>query len=125
MNRGRETIFVYGTLRRGGSHHWRLAEAEFIDAGTVAGAIYRIDWYPGLVLGGGLVHGEVFAVESDLLAELDAFEGIAADEVAGSEYRRVAATVSTPQGDLTAWLWEWTGPVQDVRRISSGDWLAG
>ncbi|MEO8614231.1 MAG: gamma-glutamylcyclotransferase family protein, partial [Luteolibacter sp.] len=43
-------VFVYGTLRRGGSNHFRMDGAEFITAGRIAGRMYKIDWYPGLVL---------------------------------------------------------------------------
>ena len=34
-----EMVFVYGTLRRGGSNHFRMAQASFVAEGTVRGAI--------------------------------------------------------------------------------------
>jgi gamma-glutamylcyclotransferase (GGCT)/AIG2-like uncharacterized protein YtfP len=121
-----ELVFVYGTLRRGGSNHFRMAGAEFISAGTIMGRMYRIDWYPGLVLdeAGGEISGEVYAVDGDLLAALDAFEGVSASESEGSEYRRVQTTVVQQNSEtLTAWVWEWRGVVSEDRRISAGDWL--
>jgi gamma-glutamylcyclotransferase (GGCT)/AIG2-like uncharacterized protein YtfP len=121
-----QLVFVYGTLRRGGSNDFRMAGAEFITAGTVAGRIYRIDWYPGLVLddAGDEIHGEVYAVDEELLADLDLFEGLSAGEIEGSEYRRVPATVVCKDSRiLTAWVWEWLGITDESQRLHDGDWL--
>jgi gamma-glutamylaminecyclotransferase len=118
MNQSDELLFVYGTLRRGGSNHFRMAGARFMAAGTVRGRIYQIDWFPGLILdaAAGGVRGEVFAADARLIAQLDAFEG--------TDYRRVRAVVTTDDGEsIDAWLWEWLGAVDETRRIVSGDWL--
>ncbi len=121
-----QLVFVYGTLRRGGSNHFRMVGAEFIAAATVAGRMYRIDWYPGLVLDdkGAEIHGEVYAVEPELLAVLDVFEGLSAGEIRGSEYHRIHATVMRRDSQpVTAWVWEWIGITDEASRISDGDWL--
>ena len=113
-----ESLFVYGTLRRGGSNHFRMAGARFVAAGTVRGRIYQIDWFPGLVLNAaaGDVRGELFAANADLIARLDAFEG--------GDYRRVRAMATMEGGEsIDVWLWEWLGNVDETRRIASGDWL--
>jgi gamma-glutamylcyclotransferase (GGCT)/AIG2-like uncharacterized protein YtfP len=122
-----ELVFVYGTLRRGGSNAFRMDGAEFVGAGEASGKLYAISWYPGLVLCGGsdAVKGDLFRVGASQLAVLDEFEGISADEIEGAEYRRVKAGATTGSGEsLTAWVYEWIGPVQENRRILSGDWLA-
>lgn len=125
MNGGRELVFVYGTLRRGASNHWRMDGAGFVASGTVTGVMYRIDWYPGVVLGGNQrVRGEIFDVGQDQLAALDAFEGVSAAEVAGSEYRRVKTAVLTDGGEIEAWIWEWIGPTDGARPVRDGDWLS-
>ena len=125
MSAARELVFVYGTLRRGASNSWRMDGAEFVADGTVDGRIYRIDWYPGLVLGGtSRVIGEVFAVTPEHLAALDEFEGVSAAENTGSEYRRVKAKVATAGWTIEAWAWEWIGPLDESKRVRSGDWLA-
>lgn len=114
-----EPVFVYGTLRRGGSNHFRMAGADFVSAGTVTGRIYRVDWYPGLVLdeAGDGIAGEIYQVAPAMLQELDRFEG--------AEYRRLQAKVRLPDGaTVCAWLWEWLGPADENRRITSGDWLS-
>ncbi|RPJ35562.1 MAG: gamma-glutamylcyclotransferase [Verrucomicrobiaceae bacterium] len=116
-----ESVFVYGTLRRGGSNHFRMDGAEFVAAGTVRGRLYHIDWYPGLVLdeNAGEVPGEIHQVSAGMLDELDRFEG--------PQYRRVRVEVNgggDHRSPLSAWLWEWLGPVDEGRRIISGDWLS-
>lgn len=126
MHPSPQLVFVYGTLRRGGSNHFRMAGAEFLSEATVTGRLYRIDWYPGLVLdeAGGEIHGEVYSVGPELLADLDVFEGVSAGEVEGSEYRRIESVVMQRNSQpLTAWVWEWRGMTDESRRLTDGDWL--
>ncbi len=126
MDPSPQLVFVYGTLRRGGSNHFRMAGAEFIAAGTITGRMYRIDWYPGLVLddAGDEIHGEVYLVTPEQLSTLDIFEGLSAGEIEGSEYRRVETTVVRQDSrTLTAWVWEWLGFTDESQRLTDGDWL--
>ncbi len=118
-------VFVYGTLRPGGSNHFRMAGGRFVGKGWVRGRLYRIDWYPGLMLDeeAGEVKGEIFEVTTEQLHELDVFEGLSAGEVEGSEYRRVLTEVTDGEKTTHAWVWEWIGPVDETRLIASGDWL--
>lgn len=113
-----ERVFVYGTLRRGGSQHFRMAGAVFVAVGSVSGRVYRIDWYPGLVLdaAAGSVAGEVYDVSAELFARLDEFEG--------GEYRLVRVRVQAGQEEMeNVWVWEWRGVVDGYPRIDHGDWL--
>lgn len=121
-----EPVFVYGTLRRGGSNAFRMDGAEWVGPATVGGALYRISWYPGLVLDDeGRVTGEVYRVGPELLRALDEFEGLAAGEIEGSEYRRVKVEALLGEGEeLEAWVYEWKGAFDEDERIQSGDWLA-
>jgi gamma-glutamylcyclotransferase (GGCT)/AIG2-like uncharacterized protein YtfP len=125
MNASSELVFVYGTLRRGASNHFRMHGAEFVRSGVLRGRMYRVGWYPGLVVdvqGDDLV-GEIYAVGPEQLAALDLFEGLSAGEIEGSEYRRVRAAVTGGESPLEAWVWEWLGPVDERQRIAGGDWL--
>jgi gamma-glutamylcyclotransferase (GGCT)/AIG2-like uncharacterized protein YtfP len=127
MSAPRELVFVYGTLRRGGSNHFRMDGAEPVTDGRISGKLYRISWYPGLVLddAGDDIIGEVYAVDPEMLGNLDAFEGVSAGETQDSEYRRVQTTVTRADGEtLTAWVWEWLGAVDEAQRLDHGDWLA-
>ncbi|MBK1882620.1 gamma-glutamylcyclotransferase [Luteolibacter pohnpeiensis] len=113
-----ELVFVYGTLRKGGSNEFRMEGCRLIGSATVAGSIYRIDWYPGLLLhsGNGQVRGEVYEVGAASLKDLDAYEG--------DEYRRLKAKAQLQDGTLQeVWLWEWLGEVDPAAKITTGDWL--
>ncbi|MDH4444114.1 MAG: gamma-glutamylcyclotransferase [Akkermansiaceae bacterium] len=126
MQEPRHLVFVYGTLRRGGSNHFRMAGAAFVAAGSIIGRMYRIDWYPGLILdpSGYEIQGEIYQVDGPMLAALDVFEGISAGEIEGSEYRRVATEVVQHDSQVvSAFVWEWLGMVDESQRISGGDWL--
>lgn len=114
-------VFVYGTLRRGGSNHFRMEEADFVASATVRGRLYRIDWYPGLLLddSGDDVIGELYQVSAEIMESLDAFEG--------PEYRRVMTEVQSGgdhRSPQAAWVWEWLCPCDEKQRILSGDWLS-
>ena len=113
-------VFVYGTLRRGGSNHWRMAQARFVAEGVLRGRLYRIDWYPGLITdeNAEAVKGEIYRTDDETMAALDEFEG--------SEYRRVKNAVEIVYNGflIEAWIWEWLGEVDESQRIASGDWLA-
>jgi len=119
MSDDRELVFVYGTLRKEGSNHFRMAGAVPAGGASVAGRLYRIDWYPGLVLdeGAGPVWGGLYEVEAQKLAELDAFEG--------EEFERVRAVAEKGFEiyPTECWLWEYRGAVSEENRIPSGDWI--
>jgi gamma-glutamylcyclotransferase (GGCT)/AIG2-like uncharacterized protein YtfP len=121
-----EPVFVYGTLRRGGSNHFRMDGAEFIGGGSIAGKIFRIDWYPALVLGGQCaVMGELYHVHAEQLRALDVFEGIVPSEGKSREYRRVKVEVALASGEKeSAWVWEWIGSLSAAVALDTGDWLA-
>jgi gamma-glutamylaminecyclotransferase len=73
-------VFVYGTLKRGGSNHHYLAGQSFVgNARTAPGfTLYNLGGYPGMVRLGddtGGVSGEVWSVDGECLAGLDALEG--------------------------------------------------
>ena len=122
---GWQQVFVYGTLRRGGSNAWRMAGATCLGAASVAGHLFRVSWYPALVLDpvSGPVAGELWQVSPSLLEELDRFEGVSADG-AGGEYRRLRAALRLADGSAAeAWVWEWSAGVEGLSRIEGGDWL--
>jgi gamma-glutamylaminecyclotransferase len=75
-----QLLFVYGTLKRGGSNHRQMAGAEFVgSARTTRGyRLFNVGGYPALVrdpLGQLEIHGELWKVDADGLAALDEFEG--------------------------------------------------
>ena len=121
MKDAHEMVFVYGTLRRGASNHFRMADSRFVAEGKVRGKLYRIDWYPGIVVdeNAGPVMGEIFETDALTIAALDEFEG--------NGYRRVKIAVEWVDAGESftaeAWIWEWLGETREDQRIAS-DWLA-
>ena len=77
------TLFVYGTLKRGCRNHGAMRGAEFVgEAWTTPGyLLVNCGSYPGLVRAGNqqagmAIHGELYLVSEEKLAELDRFEGV-------------------------------------------------
>lgn len=112
-------LFVYGTLRSGGSNHWRMANASFFSAAITHGSLYCIDWYPGLVIdqSSSIVYGELYYCDELLLQKLDDFEG-------DIEYDRQKRIVKTPDGqEIEAFIWVYKKSIDTFTKITSGDWL--
>ncbi len=75
------TLFIYGTLKRGGSNHVFLSGQSYLGpARTTPGfTLYSLGDYPGMVrLPGDTtgVTGELWSVDDTCLAELDRLEGL-------------------------------------------------
>ena len=90
------TLFVYGTLKRGGSNHHFLADQRFLSiARTVPGfTLYSLSAYPGLVPSPddrAGVTGELWSIDDACLVRLDELEG-----TAEGLYRRAPITLAEP-----------------------------
>lgn len=120
-----EYVFVYGTLRRGASNDFRMDGARFLGRGTVRGRMYRVSWYPAVIVGGEeRVHGEVYEVDERHLVALDRFEGIGPEASEPMEYERVRVMVQMEGGgQKEVWIWNWIGVGQDKSAIPGGDWI--
>ena len=112
-------LFVYGTLGKGASNHFRLEGCKLRGEAWVLGHLYPIDWYPALLLDddGVPVRGEVYEVERAMLRKLDSFEG--------AEYERLKSRVHLKDGgEVEAWLYEYRGEVEGMRELVPADWLS-
>lgn len=117
-------LFVYGSLRRNAEQvaHPLLVDAAFLGRATVAGTLYSVAWYPGLVLAGeGKVHGELYELPvtraDAILHSLDDYEG-------GGFRRRKVTAALTSGGWCDAWTYAYIGPVHALEVIASGDYGA-
>lgn len=121
-------VFVYGTLRRGGSNditrfrpapRW-LGEAE------IAGSMYDFGRYPGVVLGGpGRVVGEVYVISAALERVLDEIEEVYPQQ--SDEYFRREVSVTLGSQWVTCLVYAINPRHVQARRaplLSSGDWLS-
>lgn len=125
-----DLLFVYGTLRRdcsSGAHANYLAGAQFIDRANINGKLFRVSYYPALVLdeNAGPVTGELYRLTSpEQLARLDGYEECTYPAQPGQEYQRLAVQVKTNAGAyLTAWVYAYQHPCDNLELIASGDFL--
>jgi gamma-glutamylcyclotransferase (GGCT)/AIG2-like uncharacterized protein YtfP len=119
-------LFVYGTLRRGGSNDIaRFAPApDHVADSSIAGTLYDLGSYPGAVLGGtARVIGEIYAITSALEAQLDVLEEVKHDD--SGEYIKREAKVQAGAEELMCLVYE-IHPKRVAGRpvIAGGDWLA-
>lgn len=118
MNR----IFVYGSLKRGGSNHALLQGQSFLGtARTAAGfRLFDLGDYPGMVAWPGDttgVEGEVWAVDAAGLARLDQLEG-----TAEGLYRRAPVALLAPFAGQTVETYFYLHPI-DGRRDAGSVWI--
>jgi len=120
-------VFVYGTLRRGGRNDInRLVPApDYVGMGEVRGTLYRIDWYPGLTLGGEdavTVVGEVYRITPELEAVLDAIEQV--EPGADSEYFKREVAIAVAGRTIDCLVYEINpARVKGRQAIGHGDWI--
>ena len=92
-------VFVYGTLKKGGSNHHCLMGQKFLGAArTIPGfRLYDLGGHPGMIPlpedTAGVI-GEVWEVDAASLAQLDVFEG-----TAEKVYERAPAQLQPPFAD--------------------------
>jgi gamma-glutamylcyclotransferase (GGCT)/AIG2-like uncharacterized protein YtfP len=120
-------VFVYGTLRRGGSNDIaRFSPApEYVMDGWIAGTLYDLGAYPGAVLGGaGRIRGEIYRITPALEAQLDRLEGVKPDGT--GEYLKRELQVEAGEQHLACLVYE-IHPARTAGRpvIGSGDWMEG
>lgn len=128
-----DLLFVYGTLRLGcgGAEARKLnVEAEWLGQARLRGRLYRVDWYPALVMAhgeAGYVIGDMFrmADPAATLAWLDSYEECGPDFPEPQEYRRVIAETERLDGSgtLHAWVYVYACAVENLPWIECGDWF--
>lgn len=101
-----QLVFVYGSLKRGYKLHY-LLESQLSLGNAVTQSLYRLfdlGSYPGLIEWpeGLTIHGEVYQVDADCLAQLDEVEGVAEMLYAR---RRIFLQTSIEGKEIHAWFW--------------------
>lgn len=124
-------LFVYGTLRPAARHALQAVlrrHARWLGPGAVAGCLYDLGRYPGLVPDsqGGGVQGDVYRLRHHraLLAALNRYEGCGPRMPRPREYRREAVQVRRGRRRLWAWIYVYNRPVAGLRVVPGGDYLA-
>jgi gamma-glutamylcyclotransferase (GGCT)/AIG2-like uncharacterized protein YtfP len=112
-------LFVYGSLLSGERHSARMAGSRLVGQARTAAWYTLVDFgeYPALLEGGTTsVSGEVYEVDAETLAALDAFEGHP------DEYRRQPISLIGEESAEAYVL-----PAEQALRgrvIASGSWRA-
>jgi gamma-glutamylcyclotransferase (GGCT)/AIG2-like uncharacterized protein YtfP len=116
----RPLLFAYGTLRdaRQRARVLNGIASRALGNGTVAGALYDLGSYPGLLSGGDRVPGTVIELgDETALARLDEFEG-----VHSGLYVRQRTTVHLDGGGaVETWIYRYNRPVTGRPRIRAWD----
>jgi len=121
-------VFVYGTLRPGGTgvvpddiRYYPQVETHVrraIPARLSGAVVHNLGTYPGARPGEGEIQGEVLQVDEKALYIMDQIEGHP------DFFLRDKVIVSTDAGPLSAWIY-WAPPdmVAGSPIIQNGDWL--
>lgn len=125
-------LFVYGSLLSRVCHPMgaRLRrEARPVGEATVAGRLYSLGHYPGLVEASDSpyrVHGEVYELKTPAasLAWLDAYEGIVRGKPERNPYERAERQVRLASGEtLAAWVYLYRKSVRTRPEVIGGYWV--
>ena len=127
-------IFVYGTLRHdagNGMGRMLARYAEFVDAATFQGKLYKIDGYPGVVPTDNpsdIVKGEIYCLSDPEigLTYLDEYEECSPGFTQPTEYIRTLHAVKRNNGEIIqAWVYVYNRPTDPLEWVQSGDYLKG
>jgi gamma-glutamylcyclotransferase (GGCT)/AIG2-like uncharacterized protein YtfP len=117
-------VAFYGTLMSGFEFQRQLGVHDalrLVGSCRIAGRLYDMGEWPTLVLGGGVVHGELFEVlDGGVFVELDRFEECYPEDLARSRYLRQPVALIAPA--VRAWVYVANEPVPAAGQISSGSW---
>ena len=127
-------VFVYGTLRKGDSRYGVLDDCKCIaeEAYLDGYVMLHLGGFPGIISGDGRVLGEIYEIDSTILARLDSIEGYRDDDPGHSLYIRTSVDAffddgnSVPMnypGIFTYVFNVGRGPVREFEVIESGDWF--
>lgn len=135
-----DLVFVYGTLRRGEVYHDVLldAGARFVGLGRIAGRLWDLGAYPGVVRGGGAereaeseggeeVRGELYRLADPraALTVLDELEGHDPARPEASLFVREEVEVRGEGGGrIAAWAWFLPREPDGATPIPGGDYGA-
>lgn len=132
MSKSNHRVFVYGTLRKGLRLHHCIEAGRWICDARVQGRLHDVGTYPALVLdSSGLVQGEVWEVNDQLLDDLDTVEGYRPGASGNLYERRSVMAIEESGREIAVQVYEWNSDVDDLELIEMGEvtdyslWLRG
>ena len=129
-----DLLFVYGTLMRGFDNptaQLLTRSSDYLGPATCRGRLYRVKYYPGLVLSDAaddVVHGELYRLRhvEEMLREFDMYEACDEGFAEPTQYVRKMLPVTRDDGSAAeAWTYIYNWPVTQLARIESGRFAAG
>lgn len=121
MNKNKQLISVYGTLRKGGYNHRIIEKAKYIGSfeSKPIFTMYSInDAFPALKLGGNnSIVIEVYEIDNTTLKKVDGLEGYNPQGKTNLYDRK---KIFTPYGESYIYIYE--GNIGNSKVIESGDW---
>ena len=115
-------LFVYGSLRKNGSHNHLLKEAEWFCQAHIKGLLFLIDWYPGLIV--NVPDGSSQNVIGDVYKDITPYLFDQLDRYEGDTYDRKIVQVTTLTSKiLQVHTYIYNQNVDPKKLIVSADWL--
>ncbi|MGJ7580158.1 gamma-glutamylcyclotransferase family protein [Variovorax sp. RHLX14] len=123
-------VFVYGTLRRGGSNdiERRHPDARYVASAHISATLHDLGAYPGAVLDEStgdarrMVRGEIYRIDESIERALDILEEVAED--GSGEYLKRRVDVKTSSAEYSCLIYEISlSRVEGRPVIASGDWF--
>lgn len=125
-----DLLFVYGTLLLADNEfaNYLTRNSTFCCRGKIKGKLYDTGSYPALTIGikeNYDVWGTIYRLRDakEVLRHLDPYEGFGEGEEQPYLYIREALPIETEQGLMTCWVYLYNRSVEELREISTGDYL--
>ncbi|MCC8426289.1 gamma-glutamylcyclotransferase [Mucilaginibacter sp. UR6-11] len=126
-----DLLFVYGTLLIDDNQFalYLNGNSVLLGSGKIQGKLYDVGSYPALIIdrsGNYDVSGSICKLNdaAKALSVLDPYEGIGPDEGSPNLYERRLQPVNTANGEMLCWVYIYNQPVDGLKEITSGDYLA-
>jgi gamma-glutamylcyclotransferase (GGCT)/AIG2-like uncharacterized protein YtfP len=121
---GPEHVALYGSLMREFDEQDIIGvrdKLEYVGECTLAGELYSLGEWPGMVSGDGHVLAELFKVKDEsAFAALDKAEHFVPAEPTGCKYLRRSVHLVKPSIDAWTYIYNW--PLTDEPHIPGGSW---
>lgn len=116
--------FVYGTLLKGMQLYECLWRAPCIGLAFTWGDLYDLGEYPGMIQGNGLVYGEVYKIDNEILEGLDQIEGVFPGQEEYCLYLRkeITSTLMKDGKTIKAWAYFYNRNLSKATWIQHGDY---
>ena len=131
MEQSSNYLFVYGTLLGDGNEFafYLTTNCKFQQKGRFKGNLYDAGEYPAAIADShstNYVYGSIFLMPADeaILKYLDDYEGFGSGQAQPNLFMREMVEVETADGPFSCWMYLYNLPVDGLRLIGSGDYLA-